>query len=455
MSRAWPMLALPFAASLAMAAPSALATSTTQAFNYPFVNGSTLIGFRGTSLAPGAAGQASVRGEGGRMRIHAHFKGLGPANRFGPEYLTYVLWSISPLGRPTNLGEVVVKSGRAHVDAMTHLQSFGLIVTAEPHFAVTRVSNAIVLENWPLRDTRPSVEEVEARFDLLERGTYALEPAERPSDGDRSVSPYVFQARNALRIAQREEADKLAPSEFQAALSHLNHMEAEKHLGRTPAVLLARRAIQQAEDARLVAEKHQAARLLTLAQNRAEEEKSRADAAHQVAESAKAMAAQEAMKAFRQEREAKDAAKKATEAQLAVRRKLMEQLNRLLRTRETEEGLMATLTDVAFPSGRSLLAPPARMNLAKVAGILLAHPGLKIKVLGHTDATGQPAFNQRLSQDRAESVRKFLIDQGLSFAQLDAQGVDGTHPIASNATPEGRKKNRRVDLIVSGEAIGL
>lgn len=451
----WPLLALcAFANPATAAAPlysPVLARSTTQAFHYPFVDGSTLIGFRGSALASGASGQASVRGEGGRMRIHAHFTGLEPASRFGPEYFTYVLWAISPLGRAVNLGEVVAVRGKAHVDAMTHFQSFALIVTAEPHFAVTRVSHAVVLENLPIHGTRPAVQAVEASFDLLGRGAYGLEASPAPSPLNGAISPYVFQARSALRIAQAEQADVLAPPEYQAALEQLNRMEEEKRLWEKGAVLAARRAVLLSEDARIVAGKRREAQCLAQERETTEDLRAKLEAARAQTDAARAMATSESLRAHRQER----AASEATAAQLAVRRKLVEQLNRLLQTRETEEGLMATLTDVAFPSGSSRLSAPARVNLAKVAGILLTCPGLRIRILGHTDTTGRPAFNDRLSRNRAEGVRRFLVDQGLPQPALVAVGMDGAHPVAGNDTPEGRRKNRRVDLIVSGEPIGI
>ncbi|NTV75884.1 MAG: OmpA family protein, partial [Holophaga sp.] len=255
----WPLLVL--------CAFAPLHPASTQAFHYPFVDGSTLIGFRGTALSPGASGQAAVRGEGGRMRVHAHFGGLEPASRFGPGYLTYVLWAVSPQGRTVNLGEVSAVRGKAHVVAITPFPSFGLIVTAEPHFAVTRVSDALVLENQPVRGARPALEAVEARFGP---GTsQGLEPG-APAPRDPTASPYVFQARNAVRIAQAEQAEAFAPAEYRAALEELGRMEAEKHLWGKQAVLAARRAVLQAEDARIAAGRQKEALLLARERETAE-----------------------------------------------------------------------------------------------------------------------------------------------------------------------------------------
>lgn len=440
----WPLLVL--------CAFAPLRPASTQAFHYPFVDGSTLIGFRGTALAPGASGQATVRGEGGRMRVHAHFDGLEPASRFGPGYLTYVLWAVSPQGRTVNLGEVAAVRGKAHVVAITPFPSFGLIVTAEPHFAVTRVSDALVLENQPVRGARPVLEAVEADFGP---GTGLGHEPGTPAPRDPTASPYVFQARNALRLAQAEQAEAFAPAEYRAALGELGRMEAEKHLWEKRAVLAARRAVLQAEDARIVAGRQKEALLLARERETAEELRASLESARAQVEAARVQADAARASADAAARVARGKEREVTKAQLEVRRSLVEQLNRLLQTRETEEGLMATLTDVAFPSGSSRLSAPARVNLAKIAGILLTRPGLKIRALGHTDATGRPALNARLSRQRAEAVRSFLADQGLALGSLQAEGLAATRPVASNETREGRQRNRRVELVVSGDPIGL
>jgi len=443
--RPWPMLILP-----ALAALNALEAASTTALTYafPFVDGSTRLGFQSTALEPGARGQAVLRFQDGRARIHAHLQGLGPASRYGPEYLTYVLWSVTPGGRAANLGEAVVRGGRAHLEALTQAPSFGLVVTAEPHFAVTRPSGAVVLECRLQRSAGPGLEGTETPFEVTGDRALRAEVGAASPEEDRAVSPYVFQARNAVRIARLEGAEELAPADFQRALGQLRRLEEERNQRGDAAVVLARRTVQDAEEARLGAGRERETRALAAV-------KERADQAHAQAEAARDLAVREAAKADRQARAAGEAARQVTEAQLARRAALVEQLNRLLRTRETGEGLLATLTDVAFPSGRSSLSPAARENLAKVAGILLAHPGLRIRVLGHTDASGRPAFNERLSRDRAETVRTFLLEQGLPFPKLEARGMAGSQPVAPNATPEGRRRNRRVDLVVSGEPIGL
>ncbi len=233
---------------------------TTRAINYRNLTGSTEIGFRGTVLQPQAKGYAKVQSRGGAMSVKAKFDHMEPASRFGPEYLTCVLWAVTPAGRPVNLGEVIVrKCGKAVIEAHTNLQTFGLIVTAEPHFAVSQVSNLVVMENAVTRETRGQVEEVDAHYELLPRGAYLVQgtPSRPPVPMSRKVHPCVYQAINAFDIARAEGAEQHAPEEFRKATALMNQMEAEKKKWKRPAILLARQLVQQSEDARLVAVKHQ------------------------------------------------------------------------------------------------------------------------------------------------------------------------------------------------------
>ena len=463
-------------AMVARAEPAAgyqlvVAGSTTKAVNYSNLTGTTEIGFRGTLLAPEAAGSARVQGRPGAMAIKATFKHLQPASRFGPEFMTYVLWAVTPAGRPVNLGEVIVKkNGKAWLEARTNLQTFGLIVTAEPHFAVGQVGNLVVLENAVTRDTRGQVEEIQARYEPLPRESYRLEgaPGELlPADLDRHVDPYVYQAYNAVRIARADEAGRYAPEAFQKALASLASLQAEKKKWKRPAILLARQVVQQAEDAHLIAvqqreqarqeREHQEAEQ---ARREAEAARLESEAARAQAERAKEQATEEAKqakeRAERETREAKEQAGRAVSAEkLLLRRKLREQLNRLLETREAERGLVVSLSDLLFPTGKAGLQPATREKLAKVTGILLAYPGLEVRVEGHADSTGREAFNQKLSAARAASVAGFLQRQGLPAGVVTAEGFGSSRPIASNGTVAGRQQNRRVELILTGSPIGF
>lgn len=445
--------------------PLNLTPATAKAINFSAFTGTAVIGFRGTALQADASGRAKVvPRKGGMLRIKARFENLQPATRYGGEYLTYVLWAVTPAGRSANLGEVIVRrSGRAEVEVDTSLQTFGLLVTAEPHFAVSQVSSLVVLESAVTRDTRGHVEEVEARYELLPRGAYLLEgqpSGSAPQPMDRRVSPYVYQAFNAMRIARAEGAERDAPVEFRKAGELLVQVEAEKKKWKPSVVVLARQAVQQAEDARLVARKHREEGALAQARQEAEAAKAASEQTRIQAEADKRAALGEAERVKRQaESEAQQAREQASREvsaeKLMLRRKLRDQLNRLLATRETEQGLVVSLSDLLFPSGRAALLPATREKLAKAAGVLLAYPGVQVSVGGHADATGRPAFNQRLSQLRADGVRDYLVRQGLAPEAITATGHGSAQPLASNATPSGRQQNRRVELVLTGGVIGF
>src|SRR6202044_2036469 len=173
---------------------------TTKAINYRHRSGSTRIGFQGTALMPAAFGEAKVESKQGVIKIDAALQKLGPATAFGPEYLTYVMWAITPEGRATNIGEVLINDGKSKLDATTELQSFGLIITAEPYFAVTQPSDVVVMENFVRHDTVGTIEELDAKYELLQRGQYVLNvnPGELgPRTLDRKVPLELYEARNA------------------------------------------------------------------------------------------------------------------------------------------------------------------------------------------------------------------------------------------------------------------
>src|ERR1700733_7003789 len=142
------------------------------AVNYLHRSGSTTIGFKGTSLLPNSKGEAKVQSEKGGITINAKFEGLPPANGFGPEYLTYVLWAISADGRPNNLGEVLPSRDKDNINVTTALQSFGMMITAEPYFSVSEPSDVVVMQNVIQNDkTAGELQKVNAHYSLLPRGT--------------------------------------------------------------------------------------------------------------------------------------------------------------------------------------------------------------------------------------------------------------------------------------------
>ncbi|WP_263368097.1 OmpA family protein [Edaphobacter bradus] len=460
------------------------------AVNFLHRTGYTMLAFKGTTLLPLAKGEAKVTSERGGIVIEARFQGLPPANSFGAEYLTYVLWAITPDGRPSNLGEVLPAGTKNDITVTTALQSFGLVVTAEPYFSVTQPSDVVVLQNQILQDkTNGVLEKVNAHYLLLPRGTYA------ETDGAKTIanpitrnekSPLEFyQANNAVRIAQQAEADKYAPDILREAMQDLKNaadIDRGKKPDRKMEITFARQAVQRSEDARLVTLRKQAAERqmnaemakrdaetqaqqaqlqAQQAQMQAQQAQLQAQQAQLEAERAAAAKAQADAERARAEAEAAAAQAKAAEsaksAQSATeaREKLRSQLNSVLATSETARGLIVNMSDVLFDTGKYTLKPNTQISLAKVAGILQAYPGLKLQVEGYTDSTGTPEFNQKLSENRAGAVREFLVGQGVAEGNIAAAGYGENKPVADNKTAAGRAQNRRVQLVVSGDAIGV
>ncbi len=494
---------------------------TTRAMSYRFRSGWTKVDLQGTTIAPQAKGHADVNSRNGYIEIKANVNKLEPATRFGNEYLTYVLWAITPEGRPKNLGELRLEGNDAKVDVTTDLQSFGLIVTAEPYFAVSVPSDVVVMENIIRTDTIGKSEFIDAKYELLQRGQYTLNVAPdrvRAMPMDARNPPELYQARNAVQIAQWTGADKYASDTYQQAAQLLQQAEQYSvRKERKPAQMTAREAAQKAEDARIItirrmdeerlaqerqaaADREQRAKAETeaeaqrraqaeMARNQAEQARSQAEQERLAADRAKAEA-QAATSVAQQERAAADRARGEAEAarqaalqqqqqaqseaekargQAAeadrmrvqaeqdrdkVRQDLLSQLNMVLETRESARGLIVNMSDVLFDTAKYTLKPGAREKLSKISGIVLAHPGLKLEVEGHTDNVGGDDYNQKLSEQRASAVRDYLVEQGLKSDSITSIGFGKTKPVADNGTSAGRQQNRRVELVVSGDVIG-
>jgi outer membrane protein OmpA-like peptidoglycan-associated protein len=497
-----------------------------QAINYKHRGGATKVDFAGTDLMPEANGQAKVESKKGYIEIEVEFGNLQKPTAFGNEYLTYILWAISPEGRAVNLGEILVGDNhRSKVDVTTDLQAFALIVTAEPYYAVRQPSNVVVLENIVREDTKGTIEAMHTKYDLMERGGYI--PTGYKFDPvilNTRLPLEFFEARNALRIAQSEGADSYAHDSYQHAVRLMNQVDEDatnKHTDRKAMIGVAREAVQTAEDARAITvkkideerlanERQAAANALAQTQaqaddatrqkeqaqsdqaraerarSRAESDTARAEAAKSQAESdtatAQANAAQaqsdadraksdmannqaasaDAVSAAQSDAEqsrlaaqqAQASAQQADADKAAMRVRLSEQLNKILQTRDSARGLIVSMSDVLFDTGKYSLKPGAREKLAKVAGILLAYPGLNIEVGGYTDNVGGDQMNQTLSENRASSVRDYLVQQGVTTNSVTAKGFGNTLAVASNDNAAGRQQNRRVELLVSGDAIG-
>jgi outer membrane protein OmpA-like peptidoglycan-associated protein len=438
------------------------------AVNYLHRSGSTSISFKGTQLMPFAKGEAKVTSERGGIHISARFQGLTPANGFGPEYLTYVLWAITPDGRPNNLGEILPANNKNNIDVTTALQSFGLIVTAEPYFSVTQPSDVVVLQNVFNDKTSGVLEKVNAHYLLLPRGTYAQTEGSKtvlnPITRDEKSPLELYQANNAIRIAQMAGADKYAPDIMKEAMQDLQNasdIDSNKKSDRRMEITFARQAVQRAEDARIVTLRKQAAerqydaevarRNAQMQAQQSQLDAERSQAAQAQADADRARAEADAAEARAR---AAEATKSATDAN-AVRERLRSQLNSVLATSESARGLIVNMSDVLFDTGRYTLKTGTQISLAKVSGILQAYPGLKLQVEGYTDSVGSDEYNQKLSENRADAVRDFLVTQGVQPDNITATGYGKAKPVADNATSSGRAQNRRVNLVVSGDAIGV
>jgi outer membrane protein OmpA-like peptidoglycan-associated protein len=515
-----------FAQTVGSTPTAASVSRTTKAVNFRRAGGSTKLDFHGTELLQVASGEAKVESKSNRIEIDAKFENLEEATKFGLEYLTYVLWAVSPQGRAVNLGELALNHGSGHVKAISDMQTFGMIVTAEPYFAVTQPGNVVVLENVIPADTLSKVENIDARYELLGRGVYSS--SNTKIEGaifgiDRKTPLELFEARNAVRIARIALADKYAASIMSKADQQLKGAEEVYHSGRDKKSVdaAAREVVETAEEARVMAVKQKAeedAQATVGAEKRAaleREAKARADAdaevkrrqeadqaraaaetakaeavrmkqeaeqasqdavrqrqeaeqaraaaleQQQVAQAAAEQAARDRAAAVSQQRAAEAEAEKAKQAaaqaeaeKAQLRAQLLSQLNSILQTRDSARGLIVNMSDVLFDTGSYTLKPGAREKLAKISGIVLAHPGLNLQIEGHTDSVGTDEFNQQLSERRADSVRDFLAEQGVPGSAISARGFGKMQPVATNDTAEGRQRNRRVELVVNGDAIG-
>ena len=498
---------------------------TAKAINYRHRSGATKINFAGTAILPKARGEAKVESKQGYIEIEVEFDDLAPATMHGQEYLTYVMWAITPEGRATNLGEVLLNGTKSKLNVTTENQAFGLIVTAEPYFSVTQPSDVVVLENVVRPDTVGKVDVIDAKYDLLQRGNYSALVTQKMVV-DPKVPIELYEARQAVQIARATGAAKYAADTFKKATDLLAQSEGylARKAGMKPVAMISREAVQTAEDARVITVKRREeeqlmneraaaaereakaqaeavaegerakkeaenARLEMERRKQAETERATAERAKSDAEAATAVARKlkaeadvaraEADKARAEADVAKQAALVARQAALAdlerakaavaeaekgrlraeeekgaLRKQLLDQFNLILETRDSARGLIVNLSDVLFDTGKFTLRPPTREKLAKISGIILAHPGLKLEVEGHTDDVGSEEFNQKLSEQRSDAVRGYLIEQGLNGDSITSIGFGKMSPAVPNTNAANRQKNRRVEMVVSGEVIG-
>jgi outer membrane protein OmpA-like peptidoglycan-associated protein len=278
------------------------------------------------------------------------------------------------------------------------------------------------------------------------QGKSAIESAARETTQTAEEARVMAVKQRAEDEAQsKAAADKLAAEQREAEARANAEAESKRRADAEQAQKEAETAKAQAEAAK--AEAQQAAQEAALQKEEAEKAKAEAIAQQQqlAAETAKAQQAAAQSEQLRQQ---------AEKEKQELRARLLQQLNTVLSTRDTARGLIANMSDVLFKTGSFELAPGARERLAKVSGILLAYPSLHVQVEGHTDSVGTDEYNQTLSEKRAGAVRDYFVQQGVSADSIQSRGFGKTVPIASNETAEGRQQNRRVELVLSGDAIG-
>ena len=459
------------------------------AIGFPVGGGSVKFDLTGTELMTKANGEAKVEAKQGKTNIEVEVAGLEQPTKLGAEFLTYVLWAVTPDGRSGNLGELLLnKNGEAKLNTTTPAQTFSMIVTAEPYFAVRLPSEVVVLESETRKKTKGKLFPVK-EYKLMKRGQYEKlgNPLALTPDIEH-VPLELYEARNAVEIAKSRGAEADAAEIFSKAKGGLEIAEhaLASNVDRKQIISTSRQTVQFAEDARaLAAQRQEERRIASERDAAAAEAKAQAEAkaaaeaaeakrkadeeAKRQAELAAAKEAQmkaeadaaatrakaeaDALKA--KEEAAKAEAERAQRAAAELRAQLLEQFNRILETRDTPRGLVVNMGDVLFDFGKYDLRPEAREKLAKLSGIILGHPGLNLAVEGHTDNVGSDEVNQKLSEKRAETVRGYLVGQGLVDGAVTATGFGKTVPVADNDSPAGRQKNRRVEIVVSGEVIGV
>lgn len=467
-------------------------TKTTHAVGYGTGTGSTKVGFKGTELMAQGAGEAKVEAKQGYTRIEAKFSNLAPPTTFGAEFLTYVLWAVSTAGVTRNLGEIIIdKTGAGSLKVSCPIQTFSLVVTAEPYFAVKMPSELLVLEQDLRKDTKGK-RFIVTQYPLMKRARYQQMANPLALTVDLKREPLdLYEARNALAIARLHAVDRYAADVHAKGAASLkmaeNALKAKKD--RKEVISLARQSVQFFDDALSLALQRQEqeridnerkARELAerTAQERAQQESARraraeADRARAEASQMKAQLEQERARmeveresqrrrhaeAERQREiaarmEAERRMRAADEARVSLRAKLLQQFSLVLATQDTERGLVVNMPDVLFESGKFSLRPDAREKLARISGIVVNYPGLMLEAEGHTDNLGSAKYNLKLSEQRAGEVRRYLLSQGVPTHSVSWVGRGFEVPVASNNTAAGRRQNRRVELIVSGEVIG-
>jgi len=442
---------------------------------------STTVDVAGAALRPGVLGSAEVKRSQGRTRVRLHMDSLPNPQSLGSFYTTYLLWAVAPEGQSANLAELPHAKSFS-MEVTTSFQTFGLIVTAEPHSAVMLPSPLVIAENVVRDDTEGRIQTSTLAYGSASGGLYVIHDPTDAAHRDFATPLLVLGARHAVDIAKDAGADDYARAELQQAETKLATVEQAAHGGRKlpkdfegdarEAMRMAEHARQVAEDRReqdrLADERNAASASVARAESdarRAQDEarltRERAAEAQSDAEQAKigesmaraqAESARQEAEASRQEAESATREADETRRESAdMQERLLRSLSTILETRREARGIIVNLSDVLFDFNRASLTPGAREKLSKLTGVLLAYPGsYRIEIEGHADAVGSEDYNIRLSRDRAESVGSYLVTSGLPATRIGSTlGLGEDRPVASNDTAAGRQLNRRVEVVIT------
>ena len=465
-----------------------VAKRTTLAVKYE-ENDGTSVNLIGTNINPRAMGKAEVKRTQGRTRVRLMMQRLGHPQRLGAHATTFILWAVAPEGQADNLAELPVKD-RFAIEVTTAFQTFGLIITAEPHSAVKRPSPAIVAENSLRQGTEGQIEASRIE-DGGDAGTFYIvsSPSAPPIAADFRTPLLVLGARRAVAIARNAGAQHYADADYRQAELKLAALEqtwprkrndVEEYSGLARDVMRlgehARMlAVERAAQARLDAERRAASDTIAIAQSEAGRERRDADRAREQAAAyreelrraerevaaARERVAQAQTEADRakaneelalvQAEQSRLDAERATRERKEAEQWLLIALSEILETRSEARGLIVNLSDVLFDLDKATLKPGAREKLSKLAGILLAYPGsYRMEIEGHTDSLGSEDYNLWLSRERAETVRDYLLQSGIRAERIvSTQGLGEVRAVATNDTPEGRQANRRVEIVIA------
>ncbi len=370
----------------------------------------------------------------GYIEIEVEFRELQAATAYGPEFLTYVMWAITPEGRTANLGEVLLNGTNSKLNVTTELQSFGLIVTAEPYFAVTQPSDVVVMENVIRPDTRGKIEEVDAKYELLKRGQYTLNvnPAEiKPVRLDRKVPLELYEARNAVQIARWTGAQQYAAETFQKAAQGLANAEGylKSKAGRKQIVTAAREAVQMAEDSRIIAVKKMEEERLANERQAGAERELRAESGRAAAQSETERVAREAEAARLNAQADADRLKRANDAQTAAAQTEADRLKRendaRMASAQTDADRLKRENDARMASAQTDADRLKRENEAQIAAAQTEADRLKRENEAQVAAAQTEADRLKRENDAQRAAAQADLDRAAKEkAQAEAEKTE-------------------------------